>query len=511
MKKHLSILSLLAMSALVVNTGVALAQGEETPIPETKTVAEADATYPADVENVKAVAGDGMVTLSWDAGTDNVGVKGYKLFYGPNSVSTDGASYTMGPVDVQNVLTYQVKNLENGKAYYFAVTAYDAAGNESEFYSTEVSATPTAGGSPVIPSDDAVAPKVVSAAAQFKNLVKVTFSEAVKLPATTPEAAFSVKEDFLNTVLAVSKVEIDATDKSGKTVLLSTADQKKNAKYVLTVGIQVQDLAGNPMVSGTSDTAIFSGTDAAQEAVKPAAEEKPADTTAPAFVAVKSLDSSNVEVTFSEPIVLLADAVQNFIITDAADNTKIITVKKVSVAANGTKVTLLTDPMEAKKYNLIAVKIKDAAGNTMPTESSATSFDGMAPAVVETPTTGGKVEEAASDLVAKAMAQMMVNLSWKPNADKLAGMANFVVYMSADKGVTYGPGVVLGKDAKSYDFSNLKEDMVYYFKLTTRDAAGNESAGLITSLILPKTGPELAFLFMGSAGLGAWFTKKKKK
>jgi hypothetical protein len=53
--------------------------------------------------------------------------------------------------------------------------------------------------------------------------------------------------------------------------------------------------------------------------------------------------------------------------------------------------------------------------------------------------------------------------------------------------------------------------MVYYFKLTTRNAAGQESEGLVTYLTLPKTGPELALLFLTSAGGGYFFTKKKKK
>ncbi len=515
MTKHLRLFRVMAL--MVMTTCVAASAGmafaaDETPIPETKTVAAADVTYPADVDGVKAVAGDKTVTLSWNTATDNVGVTGYKIFYGPNSVSNDGASYTMGPVDVKNVLTYDVKNLENDKTYYFAVTAYDAAGNESEFYSTEVSATPKVAGSAA--ADDKVAPKVVSAAAVYKNTVKVTFSEAVQLPATKPETAFSVKEDFLNLALGVTKAEMDKVDPTNKTVVLTTADQKKAAKYVLTAGIQMKDLAGNPIVSGTSDTATFTGTDAVQDTVKPAADTTATDKTAPAFVSVKALDGNNIEVTFSEPVVLLADAVKNFIVTDAADNTKITNVKKVSVSGNGTKITLNTDNLEAKKYNLIALKIKDVAGNELPTETSATTFDGVAPTATDKPTTdteNTKVAEAASDLMAKAMANMMVNLSWKPNADKLAGMANFVVYMSADKGVTYGDGVVLGKDAKSYDFSSLKEDMVYYFKLTTRDANGKESEGLITSLILPKTGPEIAFLFMGSAGLGAFFTRKKKK
>lgn len=509
------LLVLLALASLLSGQGLVMAQ--ETiptpPIPESSTVAAAtDTAYPSDVENVKAMAGDKMVTLSWDAATDNVAVTGYKIFYGTSSVASDTASYTMGPVDAGNVLTYDVKDLQNDTTYYFAVTAYDAAGNESEFYSEEVSATPKTGATGAPAADDKTAPKVVSATAPFKNMVKVTFSEGVKLPTTAPESAFSIKDDFLGTALAISKAEMDTTDKSNKTVVLTTAEQKKNSKYILTAGIQIQDLAGNPIVSGTSDTAVFSGTDA-EQVVKPAAPETPADTAAPAFTSVKAVNSNTVEVVFSEPVVLLANASENFIITDAADNTKITNVTKVAISQEGAKATLSTENLEAKKYNLIAIKVKDVAGNMMDVQNSATTFDGVAPSVINPPVnpTPSLVEEAASDLIAKAVSSMMVNLSWQTKPEQLANAANFVVYMSTDRGATYGNGIVLGKDAKSYDFSNLTEDMVYYFKLTTRNSAGQESEGLITYLTLPKTGPELALLLLTSAGGGWAFTRKKKK
>jgi hypothetical protein len=505
------------MLMLMTASSVHLVSAQGSPIiPESsKTVAVADAAFPSDVANVKAVGKDKMITLSWDASTDNVAVTGYKIFYGTQSVSESSASYTQGPVDAGNVLTYDIKNLEAGKTYYFAVTAYDAAGNESEFYSNEASAAPIASLTPAA-SEDKVAPKVISASAISSSTVKVVFSEAIKLPDTKPESAFTVKEDLAGTALVVTQAALDATDVTNRTVTLTTAAQKKAAKYVLTVGIQLQDLAGNPMVSGTSDTAVFIGSDAAPSTeIKPAAPETTtiapaADTTAPAFVAVKAIDGNTVEITFSEPVVLLTNAAQNFIVTDAVDNTKITNITKVTVAQNGAKVTLTTDNMEAKKYNLIALKVQDAAGNLMPVENSATTFDGMAPAIV-TPPVSTKVAEAASNLMAKAMANLMAELTWKNNSSKMADVASFVLYMSTDRGATYDAGVVLGKDAVKYDFNNLTADMVYYFKLTTRDSKGNESDGLVTYLTLPKTGPELLFLLLfGSAGGSALINRKKK-
>lgn len=513
--KKVHLLTLMAMLFSLAIGNLAFAQ-EGDPIPEPDAVADAtDTAFPSDVEGVVATAGDGMVTLSWDAATDNVGVTGYKIFYGENSVSTDSASYTMGPEDVGNVLTYDVEGLENGKTYYFAITAYDAAGNESEFYSLEVSGTPEVGAS----SSDTTAPQVASAMATYSNMVKVTFSEGIVLPATTPESAFAIKDDFLGTALDVMSAELDATDTTNKTVLLTTAEQDAASKYILTVGIEVQDMSGNPIVSGTSDTAVFNGSDLLQENLNPAAEETPqGDTTPPALTNVVAISGNSVEVTFSEPVVLLSNAAENFIITDVNDNTKLTNINKVDIQKNGTQALLTTDDLEAKQYNLIVLKIKDLAGNEIPVQNSATTFAGIAavaeapagetPVVVETPQA---LEDAVYDLMAKKMANLMIQLTWKTHEDKMADVANFVVYMSTDRGATYGPGQNVAKDLMSYDFSNLQADMTYYFKLTTMNAAGEESEGVITYLTLPATGPELLFLLFGSAGAGAFITRKKKK
>lgn len=64
-------------------------------------------------------------TLAWEANTDSA-VAGYKLYYGT-------ASRTYGsPVDVGKVTQYSFSGIEEGKNAYFAVTAYDNYGTESE-------------------------------------------------------------------------------------------------------------------------------------------------------------------------------------------------------------------------------------------------------------------------------------------------------------------------------------------------------------------------------------------
>jgi hypothetical protein len=74
----------------------------------------------------------GGVTLSWQAPTTNadgsalVDLKGYKVHYGSTSKSYSDTIQVSNP----GLTTYMVENLKAGQ-YYFAVTAYNSAGQES--------------------------------------------------------------------------------------------------------------------------------------------------------------------------------------------------------------------------------------------------------------------------------------------------------------------------------------------------------------------------------------------
>lgn len=71
-----------------------------------------------------------QVTLAWNANTEN-DLAGYRIHHG-----TTSGSYSVH-IDVQNSTSHTVTGLVVGQTYYFAATAYDAAGNESG-YSNEV-------------------------------------------------------------------------------------------------------------------------------------------------------------------------------------------------------------------------------------------------------------------------------------------------------------------------------------------------------------------------------------
>jgi len=70
----------------------------------------------------------GTVTLIWDSAPS---ATGYKVYSGTSS-GAYGA-----PVDIGNVTTFRIANLQSGATYYFAVTAYNSTGESG--YSNEVS------------------------------------------------------------------------------------------------------------------------------------------------------------------------------------------------------------------------------------------------------------------------------------------------------------------------------------------------------------------------------------
>ena len=221
-----------------------------------------DIEPPSDVENVEAQSGDGNVYLTWDVATDNMGVDGYKIYYGLDSVTEEGGEY-FHEVEVGDVIDYLVENLENDVTYYFAVTAYDEMGNESENYSFEAEATPHKAqveeliSDPVPLGDDGKAPTVRAATSYSNVQAKVTFSEPVQLPAEEPQTAFLIQDNLTGEFLPLLDAEI--LNDEPNSVVLETAPQEIGIEYILTAGLTVEDEYGNSVRSGTSDTATFIG------------------------------------------------------------------------------------------------------------------------------------------------------------------------------------------------------------------------------------------------------------
>jgi len=85
---------------------------------------------------VSILEADTLVSLAWDANTEP-DLAGYRIHYG-----TSSGRYTLSADVVGGVNTGSIPNLQADTTYYFVVTAYDLAGNESQ-PSNEVAVQPT--------------------------------------------------------------------------------------------------------------------------------------------------------------------------------------------------------------------------------------------------------------------------------------------------------------------------------------------------------------------------------
>lgn len=92
---------------------------------------------PSQVSGLIAYGSDKRITLVWDAATDDKQVKNYKVYYGQ-----DVKNLSQNVMTKDASTTWYIPNLENGKEYFFAVTAIDNDGNESAAKSEIVSAIP---------------------------------------------------------------------------------------------------------------------------------------------------------------------------------------------------------------------------------------------------------------------------------------------------------------------------------------------------------------------------------
>jgi len=507
-----------------------------------------DTTPPADIERLTAIVGDGVVSLSWDPAEDDTGVTGYKVYVGPDEVTDANTAKYAESKKIENVTTYDVTKLENGKTYYMAVTALDAAGNESESYSPYVAVKPfskivaavngadTTTATTSVTKDsstvadttpsaaDTTAPTVKSAIALYKGQVKVTFSEAVKLPAVKPEMSFLVQDNIIYEKLAVKDAFVDPSDKTGTVVLVDTDDQNPDSDYIITVSSDVEDLAGNPISSGTSDVGQFKGSPLTLDAylkAHPAAPTKvdtstksPIIATADAFTATDALKISKLEtpndttikIMFTKPLVLNTDPIQNFAITKKGDDTAKLSISAFEIDETKTIATILTAMEPNGNYTLTMTDVLDDKGETMTKENSTFDFvnQPMSPLIKDT-----TPPEDVTNLVAKVVQSMTAKLSWTKSKNSAGDLLEYIVYRSLD-GKKYGQLTSLTKENTAFEAKEL-EPGYHYYKITAKDANGNESKGKTVRVRLVETGPEVGLLALVSIGFGRVFGRKKQK
>ena len=216
---------------------------------------------PGEVNNVKATPEENKITLSWDEASDEDGVVvGYKIYYGTESVQTEDDSYA-DEITVPDQTSYTVEGLRSRVQYFFALTALDDEENESETYSAEVSATPLAANQTEAPvaepestpePETTDSPAIVSAEQVSNTEILITMSKPVQLKGGNASFIFEQK-DTGREVAIISSVA------NGEMVTLTFTESALDIGkvYTVTASSLVEDLNGQPVRSGITDTAEF--------------------------------------------------------------------------------------------------------------------------------------------------------------------------------------------------------------------------------------------------------------
>ncbi len=208
------------------------------------------------VSNVLATAGNENIILMWDPKVNDKeeeAVK-YRIDYGTKSVAKGLApKYEFSRETPDSLPGDKISDLKNGTEYFLTVTAIFEDKTESA-PSAEISATPASDLTKSILS----APVVSSAKANEGTVVEITFSEEVKLP-ENPESAFFITNEKTNETIAISGAAL--TEESKKVIVELEKGLVKGDNYRITASAKITDIEGNPIESGSTDSATFVGTD----------------------------------------------------------------------------------------------------------------------------------------------------------------------------------------------------------------------------------------------------------
>jgi len=102
---------------------------------------QADTTAPSMPTGLTVTAvSSNQINLTWDASTDNVGVTGYKVYRGVSNIASPTG------------LSYSDTGLGPSSQYCYAVSAFDAAGNESAQSSVQCATTQASVAAPAAPT-----------------------------------------------------------------------------------------------------------------------------------------------------------------------------------------------------------------------------------------------------------------------------------------------------------------------------------------------------------------------
>ncbi|QQS59573.1 Ig-like domain-containing protein [Candidatus Peregrinibacteria bacterium] len=414
------------------------------------------------VEGLLGTPGNGKVILIWNTTYDTEGEEAtkYRIEYGPTSVEAGTSEeYEFFLETEDNLPSAKVDDLANGTTYYFRVIGIFADKSES-LPSQEISVKPVGD----MQQQFSESPVVISAETTGSKTLLVFFSEEIILPSSTPELAFSItEEEGSQNSITVESAQYNTTsgsEEKSEVVLRTTESLVSGTTYRVTASAQITDIDGNPVESGSTDSATFGG-----------------------FNGTESPESSYTPTS-----------------TDDSQET------------TGTTTTTTGGDKEISLDDLLN-QLDD--GSTSGEEGSQQDLEN----VLNVTSSSGEEDvtppEDVTNLVDSIRAQIdkwIVTLAWTPSINSAGDLSDQILYRSLNRGTTWAGSSRLGKDARQVEIPENPNTTVAY-KITTTDIAGNESAGIIRIVnlpALPATGGGVFLLGMSALAGGLMRLRRKK-
>jgi hypothetical protein len=334
----------------------------------------------------------GTVTIAWDANNES-DLAGYRVHYGTQS----NGNYD-DLVDVGNVTSYQVINLDAGKTYFFVVTAYDNSGNESNF-SSQVNAT-----IPNTPQPNAP-PQLVGVTPLGQTQIDVVFSKELDEATATTRTNYSISNSIqvLGAILGSNQ----------STVHLITSTHETDRNYTLSVS-NVEDRSGAIIAPGSSRNYSIAGS------------PNPGDTSPPQMTYVAVVTTAELDVIFNEPVQRSsAENAANYSTTNG------VQILQAQVGATSSIIKLTTSQHQpGANYTLSVSSVRDGAGNPVTANSSlqyqvpeSGGTDNSAPQITSVMVKGGtQIDVNFNELVDKATAEDKGNFSINKNIQILGAV-----------------------------------------------------------------------------------------
>ena len=275
-----------------------------------------DIPQPVKLDSINLYA-DGAIILSWQKSTDS-NVLGYKIYYGTESKNYDTN------LDAGNVLTHTITGLVEGQAYYFAATAYNTSGLESNFSNEQTA---------IVRVMDLEPPTIYTVSAKNDTELVVVFNEKVEKLSSE-----NLNNYKINNGIVIQSAKLDTNQQSVQIV----TSIHQPGEYEILIN-NIFDLAQSPNIIEKDSRFQYN--------------YYPDDNLAPFVTDLILIDKTHVDVLFSENITRSSsENMENYNINNN------ITVYQSSLDQNKRTVHLLTsDHLSNINYILTINNICDYA------------------------------------------------------------------------------------------------------------------------------------------------------